>query len=608
MVAAVLISACGGGADLEPRAAEFAARVAREAATALPSRLIPAASTAQASLPAPSPDATALYDWAEYRFPEIFPRGPANADLVHNGVAYTVRVYPNGNIVGLTASGDVYGYGPFTSHRLTAFGNAAEYAQQVEDERCNVRPTLCEPGYVAVTSDIGDIVGQGRSHRYTQADARISVAARGGVLTITVAGDQSWFGTFVMPAGQSQLRPGHYAGLERAFLHDPSAGGLTWDGGSRACTTSTGTLTIDRVAYVDGSLTVLDLSFERHCERALPALRGVVRWYAGDATRPPGPAAAPAGLWRATPANVPASGNYVVLESQAGDHVGLGGTYVYTQREAMLSVRASNNAFAVQINGDEFWLGQFRIMDGAELQPGYYPGLMRYGPHNPVKGGLEWSGMGRGCSEVTGWLVIDSVRVVRGVLQALEARFEQRCDGLPEVLRGQIRWSIAEQQLPSGPVFPVPADLWRPPAGSTPTAGSYVYLQSEGGDHIGQGRTRLYTSTNAELNVSVTGAVITVQVAADTIWTGSFASMLSAQTLAPGYYGGLQRYPLHNPARGGMDWSGDSRGCNKLTGWFVIDSISFDNARLTALDLRFEQRCNDQLGALRGRIVWAAPG
>jgi hypothetical protein len=74
--------------------------------------------------------------------------------------------------------------------------------------------------------------------------------------------------------------------------------------------------------------------------------------------------------------------------------------------------------------------------------------------------------------------------------------------------------------------------------------------------------------------------------------------------LQPGYYGNLMRYPFNNPVRGGLNWSGDGRGCNTLTGWLVVDNATYDNDILTAIDLRFEQHCDGATPALHGQIHW----
>jgi hypothetical protein len=81
--------------------------------------------------------------------------------------------------------------------------------------------------------------------------------------------------------------------------------------------------------------------------------------------------------------------------------------------------------------------------------------------------------------------------------------------------------------------------------------------------------------------------------------------MIGLSQLQPGYYGGLQRYPFHNAAKGGLDWSGNGRGCNNLNGWFVVDSVSYSLGQLTAIDLRFEQHCEGAVAAQRGVIHWS---
>jgi hypothetical protein len=87
-------------------------------------------------------------------------------------------------------------------------------------------------------------------------------------------------------------------------------------------------------------------------------------------------------------------------------------------------------------------------------------------------------------------------------------------------------------------------------------------------------------------------------------WNGDFQAMTSLGQLQPGYYGGLQRYPFHNPVKGGLSWYGDGRGCNTLAGWFVVDSVTYSAGNLASIDLRFEQHCEGVGAALHGAIHW----
>jgi hypothetical protein len=154
-------------------------------------------------------------------------------------------------------------------------------------------------------------------------------------------------------------------------------------------------------------------------------------------------------------------------------------------------------------------------------------------------------------------------------------------------------------------VNPVPAGLWQPSAGATPTGVNYIYLQSDPSDPIGAGKTYLYTPTNATVGLTTSAGALTVRV--DTPnglewWIGDFKPMNTISALQVGYYPGLERSV--NPTKGGLDWSGGGRGCNTLRGWFAIDQLTYTADGITAVDLRFEQHCEGVTPALHGAIHW----
>ncbi len=287
-------------------------------------------------------------------------------------------------------------------------------------------------------------------------------------------------------------------------------------------------------------------------------------------TPPAGPVnPPPAGLWQPAVGSTPATGNYIYLQSDAGDYIGQGQTYTYTQATATLSVTESSGHLAVGINGNEQWSSDFQTMNTlTQLQPGYYAGLQRYPFHNPAMGGLNWAGQGRGCNALQGWFVVDNVTYVGGALTAIDLRFEQHCEGATAALHGAIHWTSTGTAPPppptpvAGPVNPPPAGLWQPAAGSTPVTGNYIYLQSDAGDYIGQGQTYTYTPATATLSVTASSGHLAVGINGNERWFGDFQTMNTLTQLQPGYYAGLQRYPFHNPAMGGLDWSGQGRGCN----------------------------------------------
>jgi len=462
--------------------------------------------------------------------------------------------------------------------------------------------------YVYLQSDAGDYIGGGRTTVYTNADTQINMSYSGLTVNASLSGNQNWRGGFMLPSAAGTLQAGYFGDLTRTPFADPKVGGVEWSGDGRGCNTIKGWVVIDKVSIESGVLQSLDLRFEQHCEGGTPALHGQIHWNKADVTagQPTGPASIPADLWRASTGNVPASGNYVYLESTAGDFIGGGRSYSYTQTNSVIKFGPSGGHLNVSIAGNQNWTGDFQAMGGmTQLSAGYYGGLNRYPFNNPVLGGLSWSGEGRACNTLSGWFVVDKATYDGSTLTALDLRFEQHCEGGASALHGQIHWNKADVGTgqPAGPA-PIPADLWRASTGNVPATGNYVYLESTSGDFIGGGRSYSYNPTNSTIKLNPSGAYLNVSVAGNQNWTGDFQGMSGMTQLSAGYYGGLSRYPFHNPVLGGLSWSGDGRGCNTVSGWFVVDKATYEGSTLTALDLRFEQHCEGGAPALHGQIHW----
>jgi hypothetical protein len=220
-----------------------------------------------------------------------------------------------------------------------------------------------------------------------------------------------------------------------------ATGGLDWSGDGRGCNTLRASMTVNAATYDDqGVLNAISLTFLQYCEGGSSALRGSITWGADDPTTAPGPVTpVPSNLWKPAAGAVPASGNYVYLSSDSGDYIGGGRTYTYTS----FSVAGGGAQLGVNVNaGSEWWNGNFVAMVGVTpLQPGYYPNLNRYPFNNPMEGGLDWSGTGRGCNTLTGWFAVDDIVYDGGSLQSVLLRFEQHCEGGGPALHGQIKWS-----------------------------------------------------------------------------------------------------------------------------------------------------------------------
>ncbi|MFZ4878471.1 hypothetical protein ACL9RI_25590 [Janthinobacterium sp. Mn2066] len=320
---------------------------------------------------------------------------------------------------------------------------------------------------------------------------------------------------------------------------------------------------------------------------------------------PPAPALKypiPAGMWSAPNGVTPAQGNYVYLQSSAGDYIGRGASYLYTNSNTAFKLSSNGLGISLRVAGDQNWDGSFLLPSAAtQLQTGYFSSLSRTPFTDTAVGGLDWSGEGRGCNQLTGWLIIDKITVADGVMNALDLRFEQYCDGNPAPLRGQIHWTKADDVASTAGPQAIPATLWKPDASFVPPWGNYVYLVNSNG-----GRPELQTSASTSIEVDVTRtAALSIAVGGFAGLRGDFVGMNSLSQLQPGYYADLQRYPFHNAVKGGMSWVGNGQGCNTLKGWFVVDQVSYVLGALTSIDLRFEQICDGAPTSLRGAIHWA---
>lgn len=105
---------------------------------------------------APTITVEQLFNWAEVTYPTLFPKGPLSQRLTYLGVAYTVRVYGNGNALGVTSTNVVQGIGVFTKDVLTTFGNLADFVCQVTPAACGGGGAV-GPGTYSVSATTGHV-------------------------------------------------------------------------------------------------------------------------------------------------------------------------------------------------------------------------------------------------------------------------------------------------------------------------------------------------------------------------------------------------------------------------------------------------------------------
>ncbi|HKP61724.1 MAG TPA: hypothetical protein VJV78_33570 [Polyangiales bacterium] len=160
--------------------------------------------------------------------------------------------------------------------------------------------------------------------------------------------------------------------------------------------------------------------------------------------------------WAPPPGALPKTINYIYIESDPGDWVLRGHSYLYTQANSVIGLRP-NQQGTVQfdVSGDQSWTGSFQpTADAAPLVAGYYPDSHRYPFYKP---GIAWTGEGAACNTINGWLSIDHVSYVANALTEIDLRFEQHCDDDVPGLRGAIHWRSDDRTAPMGPGEPSPA-------------------------------------------------------------------------------------------------------------------------------------------------------
>jgi hypothetical protein len=155
---------------------------------------------------------------------------------------------------------------------------------------------------------------------------------------------------------------------------------------------------------------------------------------------------------------------------------------------------------------------------------------------------------------------------------------------------------------------PAPPDLWDVPA---PVAGDYVYIESEPGDLLAQGRTQVITPSDGEWLMETTpDNRLQFRIIGATHWSGRFEAFPGMDTLEPGLYRPIQRMTGTNqPTTASATWAHEARECSSYSGWYAVDRLERNADGVPrAIDVRFELHCNgdESTPAVRGKIHYDA--
>lgn len=137
-------------------------------------------------------------------------------------------------------------------------------------------------------------------------------------------------------------------------------------------------------------------------------------------------------------------------------------------------------------------------------------------------------------------------------------------------------------------------------------ARTLLAFDSEPGDFIGDGQIWTVTPFDGTVSVETASGAIRVNFKGSTWWDLTFAPP-AGSTLAPGVYDGASRW-MGPSATPGLDVGGDGRGCNTLTGRFVILDVQYSpTGQVQMLAVDFVQHCDGLPPALFGSIRVNSP-
>jgi Calx-beta domain len=332
------------------------------------------------------------------------------------------------------------------------------------------------------------------------------------------------------PASGLTLTKSEYEGAQRFAFHAPPKPGMDVFGDGRGCNTITGRFLVSYISFNgNGTIQSLALDFEQHCEGAVPALFGSVRYNSsvtavprvsvGDGNLLKGNAGTSDGivaLSLSLPSAFPVSVQYATT-----DRTALAGTdYVATSGTTTFQPGITSQTITVPVIGDRLARGNknFQVRLSA-----------------PVGAPLGDS------------------------------------EGNLRILDPNVNVSV-------------------------------LAMSSQPGDYIGGGQLYLYTIADGTFNASRNydnGVSVGVQ-ALDT-WTLDFAAPNNA-TLTAGTYTNAMRFPFQSGGAPGLDVSGAGRGCNTLTGQFVVTKVSYSLTGVSGFGADFEQHCEGFVPALFGSI------
>jgi hypothetical protein len=136
----------------------------------------------------------------------------------------------------------------------------------------------------------------------------------------------------------------------------------------------------------------------------------------------------------------------------------------------------------------------------------------------------------------------------------------------------------------------------KPPRSTSPV--SYLRVVSSKGDYIGAGKS--YSYSGEVLTVQRNQRGVSISVEGPTGWRILFGAP-NGQFLDVGEYQDAKRFPFSD-ASPGIEFTGQGRGCNQISGQFMVWEFETSGNEVTKLAVDFIQRCENSMAPLYGRL------
>lgn len=166
--------------------------------------------------------------------------------------------------------------------------------------------------------------------------------------------------------------------------------------------------------------------------------------------------------------------------------------------------------------------------------------------------------------------------------------------------------SCAHDSNPSGPSAPCTSGCTAP----TTHTDFRLTFDSQRGDYIGQGRQFTLGPGDGTLQVYYPAQDVKPISAIEVHFTGRVSTNFwslefmgpNSTRISPGVYEHVLRIPFNSTAPG-LSVGGDGRGCNELTGRFVVlEAVFGSKGDVQRLAIDYEQHCEGNAAALFGSV------